>query len=122
MTDYTITLTNGTKYKPLGIAIRGDGYIQFEIKDKEYFIPDYRIKHIVSKKITKPITEQKPILIDDFEGAIEVEESLSLDDKTKELTIKALSNNKSKIKGAADELGILERTLYRKIKKYNITI
>ncbi|MBB1094469.1 sigma-54-dependent Fis family transcriptional regulator [Rhodopseudomonas palustris] len=49
-----------------------------------------------------------------------VEESLSLSDKEIELIIKALEKHKGKRKYAAQELGISERTLYRKIKEYNI--
>ena len=48
------------------------------------------------------------------------EESLSLADKEKELIIKALKKYSGKRKKAADELGISERTLYRKIKEYTI--
>jgi transcriptional regulator with PAS, ATPase and Fis domain len=51
---------------------------------------------------------------------IEIEESLSLADKEKELITKALLKYKGKRKYAAKELGISERTLYRKIKEYNI--
>ncbi|MBT3384305.1 MAG: sigma-54-dependent Fis family transcriptional regulator [Prolixibacteraceae bacterium] len=49
-----------------------------------------------------------------------VEESLSLEDKEIELIKKALEKNKGKRKYAALELGISERTLYRKIKEYDI--
>jgi len=49
-----------------------------------------------------------------------VEESLSLEEKEKELIIKALEKYNNKRKAAAAELGISERTLYRKIKEYNI--
>jgi transcriptional regulator with PAS, ATPase and Fis domain len=49
-----------------------------------------------------------------------VEESLSLEDKEIELIEKALEKHKGKRKYAAEELGISERTLYRKIKEYNI--
>jgi len=49
-----------------------------------------------------------------------VEESLSLADKEKEMIIKALQKYSGKRKKAADELGISERTLYRKIKEYDI--
>jgi transcriptional regulator with PAS, ATPase and Fis domain len=51
---------------------------------------------------------------------IEVEESLSLDEREKALIIKALEKNRGKRKYAAKELGISERTLYRKIHEYNI--
>ncbi len=49
-----------------------------------------------------------------------VEESLSLEDKEIELIIKALDKHNGKRKYAALDLGISERTLYRKIKEYNI--
>jgi len=48
------------------------------------------------------------------------EESLSLADKEKELIMKALHKYSGKRKKAATELGISERTLYRKIKEYSI--
>ncbi len=50
----------------------------------------------------------------------EVEESLSLEEKEKELIRKALDKHRGKRKKAAQELGISERTLYRKIKEWNI--
>ncbi|PID92097.1 MAG: sigma-54-dependent Fis family transcriptional regulator [Bacteroidetes bacterium] len=49
-----------------------------------------------------------------------VEESLSLEEKEIELIIKALDKHSGKRKYAAQDLGISERTLYRKIKEYNI--
>ncbi len=49
-----------------------------------------------------------------------VEESLSLEDKEIELIKKALEKHNGKRKYAASELGISERTLYRKIKEYDI--
>jgi transcriptional regulator with PAS, ATPase and Fis domain len=48
------------------------------------------------------------------------EESLSIVDKEIELIKKALDKHNGKRKLAADELGISERTLYRKIKEYNL--
>lgn len=50
----------------------------------------------------------------------EVEESLSLEEKEKEMIKKALAKHRNKRKNAAAELGISERTLYRKIKEYDI--
>ena len=49
-----------------------------------------------------------------------VDESLSLSDKEKELITKALKKHKGRRRDAAHELGISERTLYRKIKEYDI--
>jgi DNA-binding NtrC family response regulator len=50
----------------------------------------------------------------------EVEESLNIMDKEKELIIKALKKHKGKRKDASSDLGISERTLYRKLKEYDI--
>lgn len=52
--------------------------------------------------------------------AVEEIETLSLEAKEIELIKKALERNKGKRKNAADELGISERTLYRKIKQYDL--
>ncbi len=49
-----------------------------------------------------------------------IEETLSLQEKEKELIVKALNKHNGKRKLAAEELGISERTLYRKIKEYQI--
>ncbi|NQY11969.1 MAG: sigma-54-dependent Fis family transcriptional regulator [Flavobacteriales bacterium] len=49
-----------------------------------------------------------------------IEESLSLEEREKELIIKALTKHKGKRKYASEELGISERTLYRKIKEYDL--
>lgn len=59
--------------------------------------------------------------IEDIAHEMEQDESLSLEKKEKELIIKALRKNNNKRKQAAQELGISERTLYRKIKQYDIT-
>ena len=58
-----------------------------------------------------------------FQEVTELEidtESLSIEKKEKELIIKALKKNRNKRKYAAKDLGISERTLYRKIKHYNL--
>jgi transcriptional regulator with PAS, ATPase and Fis domain len=51
---------------------------------------------------------------------IEVEETLSLQDKEIDMIKKALRKHKGKRKNAAKELGISERTLYRKINEYHV--
>ncbi len=70
-----------------------------------------------------PLTIPRPageVNIQDTEEI--VEESLSLVDKEIELIKKALEKYAGKRKLAADELGISERTLYRKIKEYGIDL
>ncbi len=63
----------------------------------------------------------RPVMMnDDIQDHVEVEESLNIMDKEKELIIKALKKHKSKRKDAAMDLGISERTLYRKLKEYDI--
>ena len=57
---------------------------------------------------------------DDIHHHEEVEESLNIMDKEKELIVKALKKHKGKRKDAASDLGISERTLYRKLKEYDI--
>ena len=64
--------------------------------------------------------ESKNDYIQDTE--VYVEESLSLVDKEIELIKKALEKHSGKRTYAAQELGISERTLYRKIKEYEIDL
>ena len=55
-----------------------------------------------------------------FAETIEEEEILKLEQKEIEMIKKSLEKNKGKRKAAADELGISERTLYRKIKQFEL--
>ncbi len=65
-------------------------------------------------------TSPYDIDIQDISHETERDESLSIEAKEKELIIKALRKNNNKRKYAAQDLGISERTLYRKIKQYKI--
>jgi len=78
------------------------------------------VSHILSPVKEETFDYPKPTE-ENFEEHEEVEESLSLEDREKELIEKALLKHKGKRKYAAAELGISERTLYRKIKEYNLT-
>lgn len=69
--------------------------------------------------------EVGPVLLDkdqekQYEESEIIEESLSLEDMEKEMIKKALKKHSGKRKSAADDLGISERTLYRKIKQYDL--
>jgi DNA-binding NtrC family response regulator len=55
-----------------------------------------------------------------YQEAQEVDEHLSLEDMEKDFILKALRKHRGRRKDAAVELGISERTLYRKIKEFNI--
>lgn len=87
----------------------------------ENIIPDYQNTES-APAVLNPSAQ--PILLTD-NGKIdqheEVEETLSISDKEKELIIKALKKHRGKRKDAALDLGISERTLYRKLKEYNIS-
>lgn len=73
------------------------------------------ISHHGQRQTSKPVEDEH---ITDTEEI--VEESLCLEDKEIELINKALEKHNGKRKYAAQDLGISERTLYRKIKEYNI--
>ena len=68
--------------------------------------------------------EGRPIVIDEYnsyEDSEVVEESLSLENMEKEMIEKALKKHNGKRKYASEDLGISERTLYRKIKQYDLS-
>jgi transcriptional regulator with PAS, ATPase and Fis domain len=60
------------------------------------------------------------ITVEDVSHETEEDDSLSLERQEKEMILKALRRNNNKRKYAAQALGISERTLYRKIKQYEI--
>jgi len=67
-------------------------------------------------------TDQGPILLDDkkYDKTEVVDESLALEDMEKDMIRKSLKRHGGRRKEAALELGISERTLYRKIKQYDM--
>ena len=70
---------------------------------------------------TVHLNAHQPIILDnELNGHYEVEESLNIMDKEKELILKALKKHRGRRKDASTDLGISERTLYRKIKEYDI--
>jgi len=94
-----------------------------ELKESD----SYRIKgNEAMQPVTAPlaignIQPAHPVIMNnDIHQHVEVEESLNIMDKEKELIIKALKKHKNKRKDAALDLGISERTLYRKLKEYDI--
>jgi transcriptional regulator with PAS, ATPase and Fis domain len=76
---------------------------------------------IQPEEIPKPNFEFSHRETDDIQDTEEIiEESLSLEEKEIELITKALQKHNGKRKNAANDLGISERTLYRKIKEYDL--
>jgi len=92
------------------------------------------IQSLIPKKFKEIDDSNNPnnVLLDDnyetkndkysFAEEIIEEETLSIQDKELELIIKALERNNGRRKAAANELGISERTLYRKIKQYDLEL
>lgn len=70
-------------------------------------------------QIHQPTTEVST-LVEPIQDSVVIEESLSIQEKEIDLIKKALAKYNGKRKNAAKELGISERTLYRKIKEHNI--
>ncbi|MBS1682830.1 MAG: sigma-54-dependent Fis family transcriptional regulator [Bacteroidetes bacterium] len=80
----------------------------------------------------EPKLQDQPVVISQSAMPVEAEEeiqdiaheaedeSLSIQKKEKELIVRALTKNKNRRKNAARDLGISERTLYRKIKEYDL--
>ena len=88
-----------------------------ELKDSENF--RLNAPETLAPVIMQPVS-QTAQLNNDIHDHVEVEESLNIMDKEKELIVKALKKHKGKRKDAAMDLGISERTLYRKLKEYDI--
>ena len=96
----------------------------FESKQKKYSEkiveeskPENNLIQFESSKNTNTINDKY-----DFAEEIHEEETLSIQDKELELIMKSLERNNGRRKAAANELGISERTLYRKIKYYDIKL
>lgn len=91
--------------------------------DEEEFVEEDGVPNVF--QLPEPKKEVQPAKnsVDDkyhFAEEIQEEETLSLHEKEIELIKKSLDRNRGKRKAAADELGISERTLYRKIKQYDL--
>ncbi len=74
------------------------------------------------KTLPMPVNINQPSYNFDHPVVEEVEETLSLEEKEIDYIRKALKKHKGKRKYAAQELGISERTLYRKIKEYDLNL
>jgi DNA-binding NtrC family response regulator len=87
-------------------------------------LKELKSEEILAHNFQPAITNKQPVMIhhahDSIDQHEEVEESLNIMDKEKELILKALKKHKGKRKDAALDLGISERTLYRKLKEYDI--
>lgn len=92
--------------------------------NKDYFDTNLNTYKTIDARnpavVVKSSSNNNYNLQDDFSATEEVDESLSIADKERELIEKALAKHKHRRRDAALDLGISERTLYRKIKEYDI--
>ena len=82
--------------------------VDFDTQENFEFVFDIALAPEFNAEITNQDTEAV------------IEESFSIEEKERELILKALEKNHGKRKLAAKDLGISERTLYRKLKEYNL--
>jgi DNA-binding NtrC family response regulator len=92
---------------------------------QDSFLHDLPLGNTTTEIAETPIisSPSQPIILNehrDIQHPIIVEESLNIMDMEKELIEKALKKHKGKRKDASSDLGISERTLYRKLKEYDI--
>ena len=114
------------------IKNRGNGEFSNQEKSliNRVFTPETQVQNPNSLLYFENGNQSNPTIIsnpnDEYEDVedIEIEEtkpdSLSLQNNERELIVKALEKHRGRRNKAADELGISQRTLYRKIKQYNL--
>lgn len=110
-----------TELKKLINKILTDRKINIDVsKEQKKLLDNYSIKKEDSEVSSN--TNIKNTKNNQFHEVTEVfnNDSLSLEKNEKEFIIRALKKNHNKRKYAAKDLGISERTLYRKIKQYNL--
>jgi DNA-binding NtrC family response regulator len=114
-----LSLPNGTSlrrfqesHSPRNIAQEEFGYEQLPLTKKN--MEHEEVRDLSGTPIILPRRD------DSYSAAEVVEDTLSIEDMEKELIVKALKKFKGRRKETAAELGISERTLYRKIKQYGI--
>ncbi|MBL0026517.1 MAG: sigma-54-dependent Fis family transcriptional regulator [Saprospiraceae bacterium] len=97
-------------------------------------VTNYNSESVFSKKYDRPSSpvqdeefstyDNRPIILQNkqqgYQRTEDVEEITSIEDMEKDMIRKALKKFNNRRRDAAEELGISERTLYRKIKEYNI--
>jgi transcriptional regulator with PAS, ATPase and Fis domain len=108
----------------VGTLIQKGKLNENELRDISAAFEEHNAGNAMTDNYYPTSTKAEPVNIqfpdDEIYEHEEVEETLSLIDKEKELIQKALEKYRGKRKAAASELGISERTLYRKIKEYDL--
>ena len=114
--------SNGAPVSPITLSDT-DGYRDNSRGALEYPSSPAYIQPISTVQNVIPKHEDSHIILNEaqrFTSHETIDESLSLADKEKELIVKALKKHRNRRRDAATDLGISERTLYRKIKEYDL--
>jgi len=111
LNELKVVVRNILESKHVGFEGTGGESAYLPLQQHDFYAPAPNVP--VSYQGVNHSTEEQ-------EHVEETEETLSLSDREKELIEKALQKHRGKRKNAAAELGISERTLYRKIKEYDI--
>ncbi|HZV71744.1 MAG TPA: sigma-54 dependent transcriptional regulator [Saprospiraceae bacterium] len=92
------------------------------VQQTELMVPETWSTGIQDIYPKNTVQERAPLIIEDkkYDNRIQADESLALEDMEKDMIKKSLKRHGGRRKEAALELGISERTLYRKIKQYDI--
>ncbi len=111
------------------ISLQGDGH---DYENSAYQAAEQNYAKKVSRNVNVDVLEDddtnghaviyNPKQNEKFNHIEVIDESLSLEDMEKDMINKALKKHSGKRKEAAEDLGISERTLYRKIKQYDILL
>ncbi|OSZ78817.1 sigma-54-dependent Fis family transcriptional regulator [Chitinophagaceae bacterium IBVUCB1] len=101
---------------------QGTGFAPVAMPDAAPVMPAYTMPAAegMVTPVATPIVLHQPNANTTVDHHEDVEESLMLTDREKEFIVKSLKKHKGRRRDAANELGISERTLYRKIKEYDI--
>lgn len=97
---------------------QANGVDQFKRDFEETIAPSLLIKNGSKNQSGESVVNYSNI--EDISPESEEDDDLSLENKEREMILKALKRHGQKRKYAAQDLGISERTLYRKIKQYEI--
>lgn len=95
----------------------GQSYVEGNAGQEASFLPYDSEMNALSKSNSMIISNNENQKVDSIHP---IEETLNLAENEKDFIIKALKKHRSRRRDAASELGISERTLYRKIKEYDI--
>jgi len=111
--NYARLLPDGSTPRPVATPVYDPGPVRRNDGSNDYSHPPVQVYDDTDGDINEATVE-------DVSHETEEDDSLSLEKKEKEMIVKALRRNNNKRKYAAQALGISERTLYRKIKQYEI--